>query len=90
MVDPRFGEMLERQIQTLETNLNRRLDRQDRELGEIKAQTIATNGRVTDLEKARERIQGVVAAYRWVPVVLSALLTAGMTILVMVVTGAIT
>lgn len=92
--------LLKDQITTLEQNLNRRLDatekavnsrfdNQDNTLKRIENQVSVTNGRVTILEKARERAQGVMAAYRWVPLVLSALMTAGVTILVMAVSGAL-
>lgn len=92
--------MLEKQITTLEANLNRRLDatetsvnrrfdQQDRALAAIQAQTTATNGRVTALERARERGIGVVFAFKWAPPVLTAMVTAGLTILMMALTGAI-
>lgn len=90
--------MLRDQITTLERNLNRRLDatenavgerfdRQDRELREIKKQTQVTNGRVTVLEKARERAQGVMFAFRWMPATLAAIVTAGLTVLIMALSG---
>lgn len=41
------------------------------ELGEIKAVTRATNGRVTELEKWRERTIGFQAAFRWWPAVVA-------------------
>jgi hypothetical protein len=96
--EPTINSLLEKQISTLEANLNRRLDatelnvgqrfdRQDKELREIKQQTQRTNGRVTVLEKARERAQGVMFAFSWLPPVLTALVTAGLTILIMALTG---
>lgn len=98
--EPSISSMLEKQITTLERNLNHRLDatevsvnarfdRQDRDLQEIKAQTQRTNGRVTALEKARERAQGTMAAFSWLPSVLVAFVTSGLTILTMVLTGTI-
>jgi hypothetical protein len=79
-------------INTLERNLNRRLDEQDaaaREfkaevngrLVEIKTQTTLTNGRVTALERVRERGLGVLAAYKWIPVVVGSTLAAGLALL---------
>lgn len=76
-----------------ERNIGRRLDQQDDTLREIKVQTTKTNGRVTALERARERTQGAMAAYRWVPDLLKGLVTAafgaGLTILVLALQGAI-
>lgn len=102
MTDPQhlIDTMLKEQIATLERNLNQRLDtteqnvkerfdRQDRELAEIKAQTKATNGRVTVLEKARERAQGVMFAFSWLPPVLASVVTAGLTVLIMALSGGI-
>ena len=68
----------------------RRLDRQDRTLEDIQEQTRKTNGRVTTLEKARERAQGALFAYAWVPAALTAVLTAGLTILIMALSGGLT
>lgn len=68
-------------INTLERNLERRLDEQDRQLRDIKTQTQLTNGRVTTLERARERGMGVIAAYRWIPVVIGGALSAGLALL---------
>jgi hypothetical protein len=98
--EPSINAMLEKQITTLEINLNRRLDateesvkqrfdQQDNTLRRIENQVEKTNGRVTVLEKARERAQGVVSAYSWVPAMLTAVLTAGLTILVMALSGSI-
>lgn len=95
-----IDQLLREQISSLEMNLNRRLDtternvkerfdRQDRELAEIKAQTKATNGRVTVLEKARERAQGVMFAFSWLPPVLASVVTAGLTVLIMALSGGI-
>lgn len=92
--------LLRDQISTLERNLNRRLDateravgerfdQQDKALVEIKKQTQATNGRVTVLEKARERAQGVMFAFKWAPGVLTAMVTAGLTILIMALSGGV-
>jgi hypothetical protein len=79
--------MLNDKIDTLERNLNRRLDAQDRALGEIKRQTQATNGRVGALEQARMRAQGVMFAFSWLPPVLTAVVTAGLTVLIIALTG---
>jgi hypothetical protein len=95
-----IDQLLREQISTLERNLNRRLDAteesvkhrfdlQDRALVRIETQVRSTNGRVTVLEKARERAQGVMFAFSWMPPVLTAVVTAGLTILVMALTGAI-
>lgn len=89
MDEPTVLSLLAEQISALERNVNRRFDAQDDELKEIKRQTRETNGRVTMLEKARARTQGAVSAYAWVPVVLSSLLAAGLTILVMALSGGI-
>jgi hypothetical protein len=96
--DPTISGLLEKQISTLERNLNQRLDatertvtarfdRQDRDLQEIKQQTQRTNGRVTALEKARERAQGTMSAFSWIPPILASAVTAGLTILVMALSG---
>ena len=98
--EPTINSLLEKQISTLETNLNKRLDitesnvrerfdRQDKELREIKQQTQRTNGRVTNLEKARERAQGVLFAFKWIPWLMSVLITTGVTILILALTGGI-
>lgn len=76
-----------RRLDDMRDDLNRRLDSQDRELREIKKQTTATNGRVTVLEKARSRAEGMVSAFRWIPTVLAASLSTGLTILLMALTG---
>jgi hypothetical protein len=80
---------LNQRLDGTERNLNRRLDQQDTALAEIRTQTTKTNGRVTMLEKARERAQGVRSAYSWVPVALGSILTAGLTILIMALGGGI-
>lgn len=59
---------------------NERLDRIERHVSE-------TNGRVSALEKARERAQGVIFAYSWLPSTLSAVLGAGLTILIIALSG---
>jgi guanylate kinase len=98
--DPTILSLLAEQIKTLEKNLNRRLDdternmgkrldKQDETLESIETQTKLTNGRVTMLEKARERTQGALAAYSWVQPAALMLLSVGITILIMVLTGAI-
>lgn len=81
-------------IEDLNANVTLRLDQQDKTLKSIETQTTATNGRVTDhdkrlnvIELARERAQGVVLAYRWVPAFVLAFLTAGLTVLVSIVVG---
>jgi hypothetical protein len=84
---------LNARLDATERALGQRLDRQDTDLGEIKRQTQKTNGRVTALERARERTQGAISAIRWVPefsrgIFLSAL-GAGLTILVMALSGSI-
>lgn len=84
-----INQMLNEKIDVLERNLNRRLDAQDDALREIKRQTQATNGRVGALEQARERAQGVMFAFRWVPPILTAAVTAGLTILTLALTGGI-
>lgn len=76
-------------IDAVERNLNSRLDTQDKTLGRVEKQVTDTNGRVTVLEKARERAQGVMFAFSWLPLALSAVLTAGLTILVMALSGSI-
>lgn len=79
--EPSIEAMILDKIDTLERNLNRRLDDQDRALQRVEAQTTKTNGRVTVLENARERGLGVIAAYRWLPVVLGSGLAAGLALL---------
>lgn len=92
--------LLREQIKTLETNLNRRLDetnesvarrfdQQDKALVRIEGKVDKTNGRVTVLEKARERAQGVMFAFKWVPPLLAAAVTAGLTILTLALSGQI-
>jgi hypothetical protein len=96
--EPTIISLLRDQISTLEANLNKRLDitedsvtnrfdQQDNTLKRIEAQVQKTNGRVTVLERARDRAQGVVTAFRWIPFVLGSGLTAGLTILVMALSG---
>jgi hypothetical protein len=68
-------------IDAVERNLNKRLDQQDDELKSIHDQTKLTNGRVTALEKARERAAGVASAYSWVLPILCALLAGGLAVL---------
>lgn len=82
-------ENLNRRLDATESALNRRLDAQDTQLKDIKAQTTLTNGRVTVLETARAHTQGVMSAYRWVPTALSALFSAGLTILTLALSGSI-
>lgn len=79
--------MLNEKIDTLERNLNKRLDMQDDALRDIKKQTMATNGRVGALEQARMRAQGVMFAFSWLPPVLTAVVTAGLTVLIIAITG---
>ena len=97
--EPTISSLLEKQITALERSLNQRLDtteknvserfdRQDRELREIKEQTLKTNGRVTVLERARERGLGMVTAFRWIPAVIAAGLSSGLTLLGMALAGA--
>jgi hypothetical protein len=92
--------LLREQITTLEKNLNRRLDEtndsvnrrfdaQDRALNRIELKVDRTNGRVTALETARERAKGIVFAFKWVPPVMTAAVTAGLTILTLALTGGI-
>jgi chromosome segregation ATPase len=81
------AESLNARLDATERALSQRLDRQDRDLDEIKKQTQRTNGRVTALERARERAQGVIFAYSWLPSTLSAVLGSGLTILVMALSG---
>ncbi len=81
--------LLKDKIDTLERNLNHRLDAQDAALLDIKKQTQATNGRVGALEQARMRAQGVMYAFRWIPPILTAAITAGLTILTLALTGGI-
>jgi hypothetical protein len=78
---------LNRRLDDTERNLNRRLDKQDADLSEIRKQTKETNGRVTKLEKARERAQGMVFAVRWIPGFLTAGFSAGLTVLIMAISG---
>ena len=87
--EPTVSSLLVDKIDSVEKNLNARLDKQDKELDLIKTQTQKTNGRVTVLEKARERTAGAVGAFRWMPPALMALLTAGTTILIMALSGGI-
>lgn len=79
--DPSREDLILDKINTLERNLNRRLDEQDRALQRVEAQTTKTNGRVTELENARQRGLGVIAAYRWIPVVVGSGLAAGLSLL---------
>lgn len=72
---------LSRRLDDQNRELSRRLDEQDRTLHDIQEQTRRTNGRVTALEAARERGMGVLAAYKWVPVVLAGALSAGLALL---------
>lgn len=92
MPDPSVDGLILDKINALERNLSRRLDAQDEahrefkaevntRLGEIKTQTTLTNGRVTKLENARERGMGVLAAYKWVPIVIAGALSAGLGLL---------
>lgn len=85
--DPSVIALLNDKIDTLEKNLNRRLDAQDSVMKDIQTQTRTTNGRVTALERGRERAQGMIAAYRWVGVMFGGLVSAGATILVLAATG---
>lgn len=54
-----------------------RLDAIQQDLAEIKAQVKVTNGRVSNLELWRARLEGMAAAGKWVPPVVSAVVTAG-------------
>lgn len=85
-------------INALERNLTRRLDEQDAEsrefkaevygrLRDIKTETSATNGRVTALERARERGVGAIASYRWVPFVIGPALATGLSLLAVALEG---
>lgn len=88
-VEPSVLSMIVDKIDALEKNLDARLGAQDAQLRDIKTQTAKTNGRVTVLEQARARAQGVMSAYSWLPSVLSAVLGAGLTIMVIALTGGI-
>lgn len=96
--DTTIDQLLIQKIDSVEHNLtgrlhdqgvefNRRLDAQDRALQDIQKQTRLTNGRVTSLEKDKARGQGMISAFRWVPPVITAMVTAGLTILTMTLTG---
>ena len=87
--DLSVNHLLNEKIDALERNLNKRLDIQDDALRDIKKQTQATNGRVGALEQARVRAQGVMYAFKWVPPILTAAVTAGLTILTLALTGGI-
>lgn len=85
--DPTVLALLNDKIDQLGEHLNQRLDQQDKALADIRRQTRETNGRVTALERARERAQGAVAAYRWIGVMFGGLVSAGATILVLAASG---
>lgn len=87
--DPTDLTMVLRELDMLSANFTRRMDEQDKTLARVEAKVDKTNGRVTILERARERGQGMVAAFRWVPWLLGSAVSAGMTILIMAVTGSI-
>lgn len=74
-------------INDAERNIGKRLDAQDVALGRVEAKVDKTNGRVTTLERGRERAQGMIAAYRWVAPLFAGAVSAGGTILVLAVTG---
>lgn len=93
-----FATLLEKQVSTLEANLNLRLDmtersvtsrfdQQDKELAAIREQTTKTNGRVTVLERARDRSAGIVAAYSWLPPIIAAIIGAGLAALITTTVG---
>lgn len=87
--EPNVLSMLNDKIDTLASSLNQRLDAQDAALRDIKQQTQQTNGRVTVLEKARERGLGFVMAFKWLPPILAAGVTAGLGILTLAIMGQI-
>lgn len=100
--EPSIESLILDKITSVDTNINRRLDDQDKAAGEfkrqverdltaIKRQTAETNGRVTKLENARAVGQAKLAAFHWIPdlfdKVLTAALGGGVTILLLAVTG---
>lgn len=94
--DPTINSMLNDKIDSLshalesvEKRMGERLTIQDTQLARIETKVDTTNGRVTVLERARERAQGVIFAFSWIPPILTAVFTAGLTILVMALTGSI-
>lgn len=87
--EPTVMELVLDRIDAVERNLGGQIGSLADDLREVKKQTQLTNGRVTVLEKARERAQGVMFAFSWLPLALSAILTAGLTILVMALSGSI-
>ena len=79
--------LMNEKIDALERNLDRRLTAQDQALIRIEGKVDKTNGRVTTLEKARERAQGVMFAFSWLPPVIASAVTAGLTVLIMAISG---
>lgn len=90
--------LLERQITSLEQNLHHRLNaternvgdrlsQQDKTLERIEQKVDRTNGRVTVLEKARERGLGAASTLKWIPFVLGCLLTGGTGVLLTALLG---
>lgn len=78
--DPTTLTLIRDQIALVNDNLSRRLTDQDRQLREIRQD-------VAQLRGARERAQGAMAAWKWLPPVVTALVGGGVGSLVIVLVG---
>ncbi|HET6869114.1 MAG TPA: hypothetical protein VFH80_24600 [Solirubrobacteraceae bacterium] len=98
--DPTVDHLLMQRIEAVEDNLTERLHDQSRAFGsrldglehtlrDIQKQTRLTNGRVNTLENDKARGQGMISAFRWLPPLLTAIVTAGLTVMIWAITGGV-
>ena len=88
---PNIEDMIIDKINSVEKHLSARMDDLGKSMNELKAQASdrvdKLESRVSVLERAREHTRGMIGAFKWVPQIATTLLGAGVTILIMSLSG---